>query len=102
MTRPTFAIVVTFDIDPSHRADFEARVLQQRNDSLRNEEACHQFEVLVDTETPNRFVLYETYDDPAAFEAHRQTSYFDDFFSTVSPWIQGREIIRLNLLSHDS
>lgn len=98
MTSPTFAIVVTFQIRPECVDDFLRRVRQQASDSLRLEDGCQQFDVLVDETNAATIVLYETYDDAAAFTAHRETPHFADFNSTVTPWIVSKEVRRLKLL----
>lgn len=86
------AVTVTFEIDPEHVQAFREAVLQQAKNSLTNEEACRQFDVSVHPEQSNRFFLYELYDDDAAFERHRQTEYFAQFFATVDPWIRDKDL----------
>jgi (4S)-4-hydroxy-5-phosphonooxypentane-2,3-dione isomerase len=98
MTTPGFAVAVTFQIHHQHAADFQARVIQQAQDSLAKEAGCHQFDVLVDPESPTTFFLYETYDDAAAFEVHCNTPHFADFRTTVSPWIDTKDLRKLTLI----
>jgi quinol monooxygenase YgiN len=98
MNHPTFAIVVTFQIKSQYVEPFVARVQQQASDSLRLEEGCHQFDVLIDETNPAIVVLYETYTDAKAFDVHRATSHFADFNEVVTPWIASKEVRRLKLL----
>jgi (4S)-4-hydroxy-5-phosphonooxypentane-2,3-dione isomerase len=98
MKHPTFAIVVVFKIKPERLNDFLPRVRQQAMDSLRLEEGCKQFDVLVDEADPNTIVLYETYVDSPAFADHHQTQHFADFNATVTPWVESKEVRRLTLL----
>jgi quinol monooxygenase YgiN len=98
MNHPTFAIVVTFQIKPEYAEPFLARVQQQASDSLRLEEGCHQFDVLIDETNPEIVVLYETYTDANAFDVHRATSHFADFNEVVTPWIASKGVRRLKLL----
>ncbi len=44
--------------------------------SVRDEPGCHRFDVTAVEGTDDRFVLYEFYDDAAAFEAHKQAPHF--------------------------
>jgi quinol monooxygenase YgiN len=37
-------------------------------------------------------MLYETYDDRAAFVKHRATPHFADFNQTVGPWIESKSV----------
>jgi quinol monooxygenase YgiN len=98
MKHPTFAIGVTFEILPERTWNFLPRVRQQAQDSLRLEEDCNQFDVLVDEIDPNTIVLYETYRDAQAFDDHSQTPHFADFNATVIAWIEFKEVRRLTLL----
>ena len=43
----------------------------------RQEPGCRQFFVSRSEDNPDRFFLYEEYDDEAAFDAHRETPHFD-------------------------
>ena len=43
----------------------------------RQEPGCRQFFVSRSEDNPDRFFLYEEYDDEAAFDAHLETPHFD-------------------------
>ena len=101
MKTPTFAIAVVFQIKPSNVSQFQQRVLQQAKDSVEKEPGCSQFDVLQDEASPNTFFLYETYINAQAFEEHKQTAHFFDFNQTVTPWIETKEVRRLNLLQEN-
>lgn len=98
MTKPTFAIAVTFRIRPDSIDAFRTRVLQQARDSVTLEPGCHQFDVLVDESDPAVVFLYETYTNADAFSDHRQTKHFLDFDATVTPWVESKSLLRLSLL----
>jgi len=87
-----FVVTVTFEIHNQHVDDFKAAVLQQAHNSLNLEEACRQFDVCLNDEHPNQVFLYETYDDAAAFDVHRQTDHFAAFSAKVEPWIAGKQL----------
>ncbi|MCD0460438.1 putative quinol monooxygenase [Roseiconus lacunae] len=97
MKHPSFAIAVTFEIKPEHRDAFLQRVLQQASDSVRLEDGCFQFDVLVDEDNPNIVFLYETYADAAAFDTHRATDHFADFSQQVADWVASKTLRRLVL-----
>lgn len=92
MTKATCAVQVIFNIHPQHVEDFRAAVLQQAKNSVEREEWCHQFDVCTLPERPHSFMLYETYDDRAAFVKHRATAHFADFNATVTPWVESKEV----------
>ncbi len=92
MTKPTCAVNVVFNIIPEHCAQFRQAVLQQAQNSVEKEPWCHQFDVCTIPDRPNSFLLYETYDDRAAFVKHRETPHFADFNQTVAPWVESKEV----------
>lgn len=98
MTQPTFAIAVTFRIRPEHLDAFRKRVVQQAHDSVQLEPGCHQFDVHADESDSNVIFLYETYVDAEAFAEHRTTPHFLDFDKQVTPWVESKSLLRLNIL----
>lgn len=86
------AVTVHFRIKPDHTQDFRTAVLRQATNSLTNEPQCRQFDVCFDSEHPQDVFLYEVYDDPAAFESHRQMPYFAEFGATVADWVDSKEL----------
>lgn len=81
-----YLVAVTFEIAPTHAAEFSARVARQAEDSL-TEEGCHRFDVWVDPGNPARVFLYEIYTDRAAFDVHLASDHFKAFDAEVSGWI---------------
>ncbi len=92
MSQPTFAVAVRFTIHAEHVSDFARVVKLQAKNSLEKEEACHQFDVCFHDERPSEVFLYETYDDAAAFAAHRETPHFAEFNATVAPWVADKDV----------
>jgi (4S)-4-hydroxy-5-phosphonooxypentane-2,3-dione isomerase len=93
-----FAIVVTFKLKPGSAAAFNPVMLENAEASVRDEPGCHQFQVLHDEADPDTIVLYEVYDDDAAFEAHKQTPHFEKFGQEGMPMVEEADIQRLTLL----
>lgn len=91
MPTPSFVVSVMFEVHNEHVESFRTAVLQQAANSLEHEVGCHQFDVCQDNENPNVFVLYETYDDAAAFETHCGTPYFAEFRDTIASWVASKE-----------
>jgi quinol monooxygenase YgiN len=55
------------------------------------EPGCVQYIVNRSVEDPRRFLLYEQYDDEAAFNAHMQTALFNEkILGTVVPMLESR------------
>jgi quinol monooxygenase YgiN len=89
-----FAVVVEFTLHPGHAEAFRERVLRQARDSLELEAECEVFDVCIDPGREDFVLLYEVYQDEAAFEAHLESAHFADFNATVSPWISERKLVR--------
>ncbi len=78
---------VTIQVKPEHVSDFLEIVRYDAEHSERDEPGCLRFDVIRDRDDPNRFYLYEVYRDEAAFEGHRQTPHFKEYFEKSQPWL---------------
>lgn len=73
------SIVVRLQIIPGRRDQFLDVMVGNAIASVRDEPGCSSFDVTVSRDDPDSVLLYETYDDDAAFEAHRTTSHYADW-----------------------
>lgn len=87
-----YVVVVNFQVKREHAAQFLQAVMAQAENSLSIEDACHVFDVCVDPEDPCSVLLYEQYDDAAAFETHLATDHFCAFDETVKPWLDAKRV----------
>ena len=84
------AIFVTINIKDGHRDEFMAASLGDSQGSVRDEPGCLRFDILEDKTNPNRFYLYEVYEDQDAhMTAHRNAPHYLKWRETVSPWFDG-------------
>jgi quinol monooxygenase YgiN len=51
-------------------------ILETMTPLTRAEPGCRDYVALAQKDDPRTFVLYEVYDDEAAFQAHRETEHF--------------------------
>lgn len=93
-----FVVWVEFLVLPENEVAFRQRVLQQAQDSLREEADCLRFDVCIDPENNARVCLYEIYTDKAAFDTHLSSDHFKRFDSEVSDWVEAKSIRTLNLI----
>ena len=84
-----FSIFVTINIKPGCAEEFAQASLADAHGSTRDEPGCVRFDIHKDPANPNRFYLYEVYQDEGAFEAHLQTPHFKKWFSTVEEMFDG-------------
>lgn len=91
-----YIIVANFLVRPEHREGFMQTCLADAASSVKNEPGCKRFEVYTGHEEPNRIVLFEVYDDEAAFQAHMKTPHFATFAAeTRGKSAEGPQVLRL-------
>ena len=84
------AIFVTINIKPGYREQFKEASLGDSQGSVRDEPGCFRFDILEDKTDPNRFYLYEVYEDEEAhMVAHRNAPHYKKWRETVQDWFDG-------------
>jgi quinol monooxygenase YgiN len=91
--------MVEFRIQPAHIAAFEAAITANARDSRATEPGCRQFDVCRDPAQPERFVLYELYDDEAAIQAHLRSAHFVQMNALTADWVAHKTVHRLERVS---
>lgn len=87
-----FAVVVTFQINPTDWAAFMPAMLANAATSLADEAGCHRFDVCTDPARVHEVFLYELYTDAAAFDAHLASDHFKAFDALVAPMIATKSV----------
>jgi quinol monooxygenase YgiN len=90
-----FVIIAEFEVKPDRLERFLELARTDASQSVANEPGCHQFDVTLDREQPNRVVLYEVYEDAAAFDAHLETPHLKAFRAGIEDLIVSRQVHRL-------
>ena len=85
-----FVLVVNIRIKPEN-VDRFMKSLDENARAARKEPGCKQFEVLVDPKDKTKVMLYEVYNDEAAFETHQQTAHFKKYLADAVPLLASRE-----------
>jgi quinol monooxygenase YgiN len=89
-------IHVDFRVKPVDHEAFECLVIENAAASLADEKGCRQFDVLVPEGAPaGQFVLYEIYDDAAAFDVHLKSEHYRRFDAATKPIVTGKTVTRL-------
>lgn len=86
-----YIVLVRFTLKPEFADSFRKLVLKQAHNSLTNEETCRHFDVSFDPEDPTSCLLYEVYDDRAAFDRHTQATYFAEFGAAVEDGVVSKD-----------
>jgi quinol monooxygenase YgiN len=90
-----FVVIAEFDVRPEGLERFLELARDDAAQSVAKEPGCHQFDVTVEQSDPNHVLLYEVYDDEAAFNAHLQMPHLAVFRDGIEPLVTGRKARRL-------
>lgn len=88
-------IIAEFEVKPDSLDRFLELGEADARHSVADEPGCRQFTVTVEREQPNRVVLFEVYDDDAAFEAHLKTPHLQAFRTGIEELVVSRNVRRL-------
>jgi autoinducer 2-degrading protein len=93
-----YAIIVDFRLKPGAAGAFRRLIDENARASVREEPGCRRFDVLAPKGEPDRIVLYEIYDDRAAFEAHLKTAHFASFNAESAPLVAEKSVMEYALV----
>ncbi|MDY6911977.1 MAG: putative quinol monooxygenase [Chloroflexota bacterium] len=62
---------------------------------VEKEEGTLTYTLHLSQNDPTLFLLYEKYQDKAAFEAHSSTPYFKELFATIGPLFAAEPVIEM-------
>lgn len=88
----SYVLQVALRIKKENVDAFMKKVLENAAHA-RTEPGCRHFDVLVDPKDPTHAMLYEIYDDEAAFVAHQATEHFKKYVAEAVPLLESRERI---------
>lgn len=77
-------VVVNIVVKPEAISDF-LEATRENHLGTRGEPLNVRFDLLRRNDEPNRFVLYEVYQDESGFAAHQQTPHYAKWKETVAP-----------------
>jgi quinol monooxygenase YgiN len=92
------AIIVDFEALPGKGGEVRETLQTQARNALEKEPGCRYFDVCADPGDPDKFFLYELYDDEAAVEAHGRTEHYGAFRARIDPLLKNRnrrQMVRL-------
>lgn len=84
-----YVVVVTVRVKQEHVEDF-ANAIKLNHLGTVQEPGALRFDVLQAEDDPSHFMLYEVYQDKAAFQAHQTTEHYATWRDTVTDWMSER------------
>lgn len=92
-----FAVVVEFHLKPGMRPAFRMLVDANAHASA-TEEACRRFDVLEPDSQADSVLLYEIYDNRAAFQTHLDSDHYRNFTEASAGLCAGKTVIACDLV----
>lgn len=83
MANGPYVIIAEFEVSAQRKEEFLELCRFDSTSSVRDEPGCRQFDALTIDDAPDAVVLYEVYDDKAAFDAHLATPHYATFAEGV-------------------
>ena len=97
-----FVILVDFQLYAGAKAAFRRLIDANARASCRDEPGCQRFDVLERPGEADRVLLYEIYDDRAAFDAHVRTAHFAQFNAASAPLVAAKSVAEYDLVCEGS
>jgi len=97
-----YVIAVDFKLHAGQYAAFRELIDENARESAQSEPGCRRFDVLEPKGEADRILLYEIYDDRAAFEAHLKTAHFARFNRESEPLVAEKKIFEYELVCEGS
>jgi quinol monooxygenase YgiN len=102
----SYVICAELRVKPESADRFADVIAQHARNSVSLEPGCHAFEVGRTAADPGLFLLYEVYEDEAAYQAHRRMPSYQWFFEAGGPLLQvqpdGTFFVRRRVLTRAS
>ncbi len=85
------ATIVLIDVLPECVDDF-IEITKYNHENSRKEPANVRFDFLRDNKDPNKFILYEVYEDEAGAARHKETVHYSKWRETVAPMMASSRV----------
>ena len=86
-------VVVFLESEPGQEAELQAALAFHAKSCLDLEPGCARYDISVDPLEGASFLLYQVYEDQAAYLAHRELPHYADFRILTDPWVRSRRVL---------
>ncbi len=93
-SKTAFVVIATFTVKAGAMDEFLAVAAADARDSVANEPGCQHFDAVIPADATDHVVLYEVYDDRAAFERHLEQPHYAPFRDAVPRLTEGEPVVR--------
>lgn len=91
-------VLVFMEAERGHEADVREALIVYSRTCLEREEGCQRYDVSIDPVEGSMFLLYQIYDDEAAYLTHRELPHYAEFRILTDPWTRSRRVLTYDLL----
>ena len=102
MTDPYVIIVEITLRSPADMPEVRKLIDENAVASAREEAGCRRFDVAAPNDAQDQIILYEVYENEAAFAAHLETDHYRAFDAASARFIAGRRIRACTLVCEGS
>ncbi len=95
--KTAFAITVAFDLRPGERERFMPLIEKNAADSMRFEQGCLRFDVLIPLREGPDVLLYEVYRTKGDFDAHLESEHFKQFDRETRDMVVAKTIVEFSV-----
>jgi autoinducer 2-degrading protein len=86
-------VVVFLEAQRGREEDLRMALRTYARTCVEREPGCHRYDVGIDPVEGSAFLLYQVYEDNAAYLAHRELPHYGEFRLLVDSWIQTRRVL---------
>jgi len=97
-----YVILVDFLLKPGCKSEFRRAIDANARSTCQTEPGCRHFDVVEPRDEPDRIILYEIYDDRAAFEKHLRTPHLAAFEAASRHLVTKKSVIAADLVCDGS
>ncbi|MBI1650336.1 putative quinol monooxygenase [Hyphomicrobium sulfonivorans] len=88
-----YVVVVFLEAHVGRQTELRDALRRHGKLSIEREEGCRRYDVSVDPIEGSAFLLYQVYEDEAAYRAHRELPHYADFRLLSDPWVKSRRVL---------
>ncbi len=86
-------VVVFLEAERGRQEDLREALIGYAQTCLEREPGCRRYDICHDPVEGTSFLLYQIYDDQAAYLAHRELPHYAEFRTLVDPWTRSRRVL---------
>jgi autoinducer 2-degrading protein len=86
-------VVVFLEAERDRLEDLREALVGYAQTCLEREPGCQRYDVCADPVEGSAFLLYQVYDNEAAYLAHRELPHYAEFRTLTDPWTRSRRVL---------